>query len=147
MVKDMVSRPQTTMVVAELLSTSVPELVLRLQRYALPWLVLTKRKEVVQKIAEFRAEKEAWQPCVDNANLGSILALLLAQDVVPAEIESFTMTLLRHISSHFNGLSLVDLVRAEMLQTTLELLKAAGDADSRRSRVRKPARDPHPQRG
>jgi serine/threonine-protein kinase ATR len=114
----------------------VPQLVIHIQRYALPWLVLSKRKEVVQKIAEYRGEKEAWRPCIDNANLSSILALLLMQDIPVSQIESFSMSLLRHVSPHFNSSSLADLLRAETVQVILELLKAAGDGDqNRRFRV------------
>ncbi len=130
------TKPQITRITAELLQLSVSQLVLLLQRHALPWLVLTKRREVVQKIAEFRGEREAWRPCVDNANLSAILALLLAQDIPPAQIEPFTMSLLRYISPHFNGSSLVDLLRVETIQTILELLKVSGEAgEARRSRV------------
>ncbi|TPX13910.1 uncharacterized protein E0L32_005610 [Thyridium curvatum] len=133
--KDMVARPQTTRLLAELLQMSVQDLVVHLQTHALPWLVLTRKKEVVQKIADFRGEKEAWMPCVDTVNLGSILALLLAQE--EHQTEHFVMTLLRHISTHFNDSSLRELVGSEPVMTVLELLKAAAEADdSRRSRVR-----------
>ena len=132
MVKDLVSKPQTTRLVAELFQISVPELVLHVQRHALPWLVLCKRRDVIQKIAECRGEKDAWCPCVDTANLSSILALLLIQDVPAGQIEAYAMSLLRHVSPHFNNSSLVELLRAETVQVILELLKAAGDADEGR---------------
>jgi len=135
-VKNLISKPQTTRTIAELLQLSVSELVLLLQQHALPWLVLTGRRDVIQKIAEFRGETEAWRPCLDNANMGSILALLLMQDVPQAQMESFVMTLLRNISPHFDDSSLVELLRSGTLQTVLELLKAVTDADEdKKSRV------------
>ena len=118
--------------IAELLQLSVPDLVLLLQQHALPWLVLTKRRDVIQKIADFRGDKETWLPCIDNANLGAILALLLTQDTPGADGEAFAMTLLRYISPHFDGLSLADLLRSGPVPTILELLKAAGEADEGR---------------
>lgn len=73
---------------------------------------------------------------MDNVNLSAILALLLAQDVPLSQLENFTMSLLRHISSHFNDSSLADLLRVETVQNIMELLKAAGDGDeARKARV------------
>ncbi|KAI1080546.1 phosphatidyl inositol 3-kinase [Whalleya microplaca] len=128
--KDLTSRPKLTRLLAEMLDMTVSELLLYIQEHALPWLVLTKKKDVIQKIAEVRNEKEPWQPCLDNANLGPILALLLTQDT--PDVQQHSMSLLRHISPHFDGFSLVELLRIEPVATVLELLKVAGDADEDR---------------
>jgi serine/threonine-protein kinase ATR len=125
-VKDVVSRPQTTIAIAELLQITLNEFLVLIQTHALPWLVLTKKREVIQKIAEARGEKEPWQTCLDNANFGSILALLMIQDV--PDVENFAIGLLRHISSHFDGTSLIEYLRADPVPTALELLKASGEA-------------------
>ncbi|KAI1494605.1 phosphatidyl inositol 3-kinase-like protein [Biscogniauxia mediterranea] len=129
-VKDMTSRPKLTRLLAEILDLSVPQLLLYIQEDALPWLVLTKKTDVIEKIAEVRGEKEPWQPCLDNTNLGRILALLLIQEV--PDIQEHAMSLLRHVSPHFDGFHFVDLLRMEPLTTALDLLKAAGDADETR---------------
>lgn len=114
---------------------SVTQLLLHIQEYALPYLVLNKKKGVIQMMATVRDEIEPWQPCLDNTNLGRILALLLAQET--ADIQQYTMSLLRHISPHFDEFSLVDLLQIEPLTTTLHLLKASADADeSRKLHVR-----------
>ncbi|KAI0857809.1 phosphatidylinositol 3 [Xylaria cubensis] len=126
-VRDIVAHPKLARLLAELQDLSLPQLLLHIQEYALPYLVLNKKKEVIQTIAIVRDETEPWQPCLDNANLGRILALLLAQET--ADIQEYTMSLLRHISSHFDEFSLVDLLQIEPLTTTLHLLKAAADAD------------------
>ncbi|RYO96297.1 hypothetical protein DL763_003270 [Monosporascus cannonballus] len=126
-VKDCVTQPKLIRILAELMSMNIQDLILYIHGHAMPWLVLTKRRDVIQKIAEARGEQEPWQPCLDNANLGPILALLLVQEV--SDVQEYSMTLLRQISSHFDGLSLVELLQMEPLITTLELLKAAGDAD------------------
>ncbi|KAI1460108.1 phosphatidyl inositol 3-kinase [Annulohypoxylon moriforme] len=129
--KDLTSRPKLTKLLAELLDMTIPELLLYLQKYALPWLVLTKKRDVIQKIAEARNEEEIWRPCLDEANLGPILALLLTQDA--PDIQQYCMDLLKHISPHLNESGgLLELLRIEPIGTTLELLKAAGDADEDR---------------
>ncbi|OLN85738.1 Protein kinase rad3 [Colletotrichum chlorophyti] len=129
-VKDMVARPQISRAVAELLQISVTDFLLLVQSYALPWLVLMKRKDVIQKIAEARREKDIWVPILDSANAGPIIALLLVQDV--DNIEQFVMSRLTAVSSHLESFSLVDLMQAEVVIIVLELLKAAGEADEAR---------------
>jgi serine/threonine-protein kinase ATR len=134
-IKDLVSKPQTSRMVAELLQTSVPELLLLVQSYAMPWLILTKKREVVLKLAEARGDKEPWMACIDGSNLGPILALLLVQDV--PNLEEYCMSLFRHVSHHFDHVTLVELLGSEAAGTALELFKACGDADeSRKPRIR-----------
>ena len=133
--KDYPSKPKLVQLLAEMMSMSVQELIAYIHGYAMPWLVLTKRREVIQKIAEVRDEEEPWQPCLDNANLGPILALLLVQEV--QDVEEYAMGLLREISPHFDDLTLVELLQVEPMMSSLELLKIAGDADeSRKPQVR-----------
>ncbi|KAI0883853.1 phosphatidyl inositol 3-kinase [Annulohypoxylon maeteangense] len=129
--KDLTSRPKLTRLLAELLDMTIAELLLYLQKYALPWLVLTKKRDVIQRIAEARNEEEIWRPCLDESNLGPILALLLTQDA--PDIQQYCMDLLGNISPHLNQSGgLLELLRIEPIGTTLELLKAAGDADEDR---------------
>ena len=134
-VKDMISRPQTARLLAELLKMSVNDLLLLLQTHALPYLVLTKKREVIQRIAEARGEKEPWQPCLDAANMSSIMALLLIQEV--SDVEEFSLSLLRHVSPHFNSISLMEILTTEPVPTALELLKVSGEvSESRKQLVR-----------
>ena len=133
-VKDLVSKPQITRLVAELVQTNTVVLTRLLQKHALPWLVLTKKKDVIQKIAEARGEKETFRPCLDGANLPSILALLLVQDA--PDVAGHSMELLRQVSPHFNGSDFVDLLRTDPLMISLELFKASGEAnDARKAKV------------
>ncbi|KAK3693605.1 hypothetical protein B0T22DRAFT_401698 [Podospora appendiculata] len=134
-VKDLISQPQTTRMVAELLQISNPALLRLLQVDALPWLVLAKKQDVIQKIAEVRGETESWQPCLDSLNLPSILALLLIQDT--PDVAEYSMSLLKQVSPHFDGFELVELLRTDPLNIALQLFKAAGEADeARKARVR-----------
>jgi serine/threonine-protein kinase ATR len=131
----MIVQPKLTQLLAEMQDMTIAQLLLHIQTDALPYLVLNKRKDVIQKIAEARNETEPWQPCLDNANLGRILALLLTQET--ADIQEYTMSLLRHISPHFDEFSLVDLLQIEPLATTLNILKAIADAgENRKPHVR-----------
>ncbi|OTB07470.1 hypothetical protein M426DRAFT_8837 [Hypoxylon sp. CI-4A] len=134
-IKDLKTRPKLTKLLAELLDISVADLLLYIQKYALPWLVLTKKRDVIVEIARARNENEAWQPCLDEANLGPILALLLTQDA--PDIEQFCIDLIQHISPHLQDGGLVSLLQIEPIGTTLELLKIAGDAEeSRKPHIR-----------
>ncbi|KAF2971363.1 hypothetical protein GQX73_g2258 [Xylaria multiplex] len=129
-VRDMVTQPKLTRLLAEMQDMSLAQLLLHIQTYALPYLVLNKKKDVIQIIAGVRNETEPWQPCLDNANLGRILALLLTQETT--DIQDYTMSLLRHISPHFDEFSLPDLLQIEPLITTFHILKAVADADENR---------------
>lgn len=128
-VKDMISRPQISRAIAELLQISVNQLLLLIQSYALPYLVLTRKKDVVQKFVEARREKDAQSALLDTANNGPILALLMVQDV--PDIESFTMSRLREFVP-LENCTLTELMASEVVAIVLELLKAAGDCDEER---------------
>lgn len=129
-VKDMITRPQTTRMIADLLKTSVTELLLLTQTHALPWLVLHKKRDVIQKIAEARGETEIWRPCLDDANASKIMALLLVQEV--PDVEEFAMSLLRHVSEHFSESNFGEILSTQAVLIVLELLKIGGEADEAR---------------
>ncbi|KAK2593293.1 serine/threonine-protein kinase M1 [Conoideocrella luteorostrata] len=133
--KDMIQRPQRSRAIAELLQISVNDLLLLIQTHALPWLVLDKRQDVIQKIAEARHDENVSYPVMDGPNLASTLALLLVQDT--EDIEEFTKSRLNQISSHFHNLPLLHLFLTEPVLIALELLKAASTTDeSKKSLVR-----------
>jgi serine/threonine-protein kinase ATR len=123
----MIQRPQRSRALAELLQLSVNDLILLIQTHALPWLVLDKRHDAIQKIAEARQETDVWMPLLDGPNLAATLALLLVQET--PDIEEFTKSHLNELSPHFHSLSLLDLFQSEPVLIALELLKAAASAD------------------
>lgn len=137
--KEMVNRPQRSRAVAELLQISVNELLLLIQTYALPWLVLDKRQDVILKITEARRKidplnNDPWDTIIYNQNLATIIPLLLIQDVEDGA--GFAKSRLDATSSKFEETTLVDLIRTEPVLISMEFLKAAGDADpSRKSLV------------
>lgn len=126
----MVHRPQQSRAIAELLQISVNDLLLLIQTHALPWLVLDKRNDVIQKIADARQEPGIWQPLLDNANLAAILSLLMIQE--PDNIETFIKSRLEEISPHFRPHSIIDMIQIEPVLIVIELLKAAAEADDER---------------
>ncbi|KAM0333504.1 hypothetical protein ACHAQA_002167 [Verticillium albo-atrum] len=129
-VKDMVARPQISRAVAELLQVSVNQLLILIQRFALPWLVLMKKRDVVQKITEARREQDTYFCLMESANNGPVMALLLVQDV--PDLENFIMSRLREFSSKFESSTIGEMMMSEAVAIVLELLKAASDADEER---------------
>ncbi|KAI1176429.1 phosphatidylinositol 3 [Nemania sp. FL0916] len=129
-VRDVVTQPKLARLLAEIQDMSLPQLLLHIQADALPYLVLNKKTDVIQMIAEVRNETEPWQPCLDNANLGRILALLITQETT--DIQQYTMSLLRNVSPHFDEFNLADLLQTEPLATALYVLKATADAEESR---------------
>ncbi|KAG6016356.1 hypothetical protein E4U54_001662 [Claviceps lovelessii] len=137
--KDMIQRPQRSRAMAELLQISVNELLLLIQTHALPWLVLDKQQDVIQRIAEARQDNDPINLIMDAPNLASTLALLLVQDT--DNIEEFTKSRLDQASPNFLNVSLLEMFQTEPVVTTLELLKAAVNADEvKKSLVRRALR-------
>ncbi|KAI8227868.1 Protein kinase rad3 [Colletotrichum sp. SAR 10_96] len=133
-VKDMVARPQISRSLAEILQISVNEFLLLIQTHALPWLVLMKKRDVIQKIAEARGEKDVGFPVMDSINIGPVLGLLLVQDV--PDVAQFTMARLVEFAPTLADTTLADVIQAELVMVVLELLKAAAEADeARKARV------------
>lgn len=131
--KDMVHRPQRSRAIAELLQISVNELLLLIQTHALPWLVLDKRTDVIQKFAEARRESKGWQPLMDNANLAAILSLLMIQET--DNIETFVRSRLDEAGLHLHDRPIAELLQIEPVLIAIELLKAAGEADGTRKQT------------
>ncbi|KAF3350149.1 hypothetical protein VdG2_01964 [Verticillium dahliae VDG2] len=129
-IKDMVARPQISRAIAELLQISVNQLLILIQRFALPWLVLLKKRDVVQKITEARREQDTYFCLMESSNNGPIMALLLIQDA--PDPEEFIMSRLREFSSRFESSTIAEMMKSEAVAIILELLKAASDADEER---------------
>jgi serine/threonine-protein kinase ATR len=133
-VKNLLVRPQTPQLMADLLEINVPEFLVLTQAHTLPWLVLAKKTDVIQKIQQARKDPEVWMTITEPSNLNPILALLLVQNV--PDMEDFIMSLLKSAHPRFKEIDLGDLIRVEPASTALQLLKAAGEADeSKKSRV------------
>lgn len=126
-VKDMLTRPQTTQMVADLLRTSVAELLLLIQSHALPWLVLHGKKDIIQKFSEARRDEHLQDMFLDESNLSAILARLFVQD--EANIERFSMSALVDVCPTFSGTALTEVLRTSPVLTILELLRMSVEGD------------------
>ena len=96
------------------------------QTYTTPFLVLTKKREVLQRIAD-SSNRSPKQLCMDHSNLAAILACILMQE--SEDIEGMIMALFANISPEFGKIHYTDLLKAEQPLTAAELLKAATDED------------------
>ncbi|PBP17844.1 phosphatidylinositol 3 [Diplocarpon rosae] len=135
-VTDLLIRPQSTQLLADLVGMSVAQFLVLTQSYTLPFLVLNGKVDVIKRISEARNDADNFSVCMDPSNLAPILALLLVQDV--PDLDSFVMGLLRRVSNEeFKDLDLGNMTKIEPMYQALYLLKAAGQADeSKKSRIR-----------
>lgn len=132
-VKDLLVRPQASQLMADLLKMSVTEFLILTQSYTLPYLVMTKKIEVISRIAE-ASNKNNFNLLMHKDNLVSVVALLLQQSV--ADMETYVLSLLRLADPEFKNYDLHTLLRIGASEKALLLLKAAAEADdSKKSRV------------
>lgn len=125
-VNDLLRRPQVVQQLADILAVTVAEFLVFTQTYTTPFLVLTKKREVLQRIAD-SSNRSSKQLCMDHSNLAAILACILMQD--SEDIEGMIMALFSNISPEFAKIHYTDLLKAEQPLTAAELLKAATDED------------------
>lgn len=122
----LLKRPQVVQQLADILAVTVAEFLVFTQTYTLPYLVLTKKRDVLQKIAG-SANRSLKHLCMDHTNLAAILACILMQDA--EDIEGIIMASFSNISPEFRKIHYTDLLKAEQPLTAAELLKAATDDD------------------
>ncbi|KAF2867552.1 protein kinase rad3 [Massariosphaeria phaeospora] len=125
--KDLHKNPQKAQHLSDLTEQSVNQLLLSTHTDTLPHLVLTKRKDILERIAKARGtsiEDICTQP---RRNLAGILALLLCQPVT--DVEQNAMETLVTVAPAFqeNGNRLDSLVKLEPVMVACEVLKLAAD--------------------
>lgn len=125
-VRDLQRRPQIAQYLSDLLSLNVSELLRMTQMYTLPYFVLTKQLDLLQRIAS-ACDQSIKDLCRVQSNMSAILAYIMIRSGDEAEIT--IMTALRAISSDFVNVNCSELVKSEPVLTATELLKAAGDGD------------------
>ncbi|KAL6705751.1 serine/threonine-protein kinase M1 [Coniothyrium glycines] len=94
-IKDIINKPQKAQQLADLTEQSVRQLLVQTQADTLPHLVLSKRRDIIEKIAQARKVTIAEVLTQPRANLARILALLLSQPV--ADVERHAMDTLAAI--------------------------------------------------
>ena len=128
-IQDLHKKPQIAQQISDLLSLSVSEFLVNTQVHTIPYFVLTKRRDVLQRIAE-ACDKSIMSICREHGNLAAILSNILLQ--AQGDVENLVMVLLNAVSPEFKNVDCSELLKSEPQATATELLKAAGDMDEKR---------------
>ena len=135
-VQDLHTKPQRCQQLADFLGIGVNQFLINTQAETLPSLILTKKKETLQRIAAARGPNVKLQDlCTQpRTNLAAILALLLSQ--ASNDIETTAMGILAECVPSLRDQELANLIRIDPVLIVIEMLKAAGDEDvSRKGRI------------
>lgn len=135
-VQDLFSIPQKAQQLAEFLEMTVDRFLLLTQRETIPYLVLTKKHDVLQRIAAARSYARGQKCTVQDiilqpqANLAAILALLLSQP--STDVEATASSLLAEAEPNLKHQDLAGLLKIDSVSVACELLKTAADEDEGR---------------
>jgi serine/threonine-protein kinase ATR len=135
-VKDLIKRPQKAQQLAEILEISVNELLILTQTDTVPYLILSRKKDVLQRVAQARgiatAVQDVWlQP---SKNLAAVMSLLLVQEA--PDVEQAAVALLQDAAPGFVETDLSAMVKVDPILIACEILKYAGDChNSKRPQV------------
>ncbi|KAJ5300562.1 uncharacterized protein N7443_005564 [Penicillium atrosanguineum] len=126
-VKNLQTRPYMAEQLCELLGMKVDGFLRLTEVHVLPYLVLTRKRDIICRIGASRNEGESpFDVCSEKNNLAAILAFLLSQQ--SNNPEAMIMSLLAEIDPAFKSRTLADLVRIEPILIACDLLKSLGDA-------------------
>ena len=135
-VKDLTTCPQKAQQLSDLLGLNggVDELLVLTQAETVPFLVLTKRHDILQRIAQARKSTQLQELIMDPPrNLAGVLSRLLLES---GDTEHAAASLLQDAAPNLRN-RFVEVVKIDPILTACEMLKAAGDSDERaRLRVR-----------
>ncbi|KAF2211034.1 hypothetical protein CERZMDRAFT_43856 [Cercospora zeae-maydis SCOH1-5] len=135
-VQELHSRPQKAQQLCDLLSMDMNNFLVLTQRETLPFLLLTKKKDIVQRIANARGngttvEDVCMQP---RTNLAAILAVLLSQSAHEAEELAFSC--LTEVAPDLRKTDIASLVKVDPVLVACEMLKLSGEqAADRKTRA------------
>ena len=125
-VQDLQRNPQTAQQLSDLMGMGVADFLSLTQVYTVPFFVLTKRQEILQRIAD-ACGQSIMSLCRDHNNLAAILSYVLLRSSVDAE--NMVISLLHAVSPEFSNVDCAELLKSEPQATAAELLKAAGEDD------------------
>ncbi|TLD37485.1 ABC1 family protein [Venturia nashicola] len=126
-VKDLIARPQRVQQLSELLGISVNDFLLLTQTETIPYLILTRRRDVLLRIAQARGPaagvQDLWlQP---SRNLAAVISLLFIQPSPDPELAA--IGLLKDVAPDFTEHDLSNLVRVDPILIACAILKEAAD--------------------
>jgi serine/threonine-protein kinase ATR len=130
------TRPQKAQILADLTEQSVRQLLILTQADTLPHLVLTKRRDVIEKIAHARRATIGEVLTQPKRNLAKILALLLCQsgsDVEANAMESLA-TIEPAIREGCNN-KLEALLTADITGVAVEILLLSSDQNEEKKKL------------
>ena len=130
-VQDLQRRPQIAQQISDLLAMSIPDFLVLTQVHTIPFFVLTKKQDILQRIAD-ACGRSIMTLCREHNNLAAILANILLRSSDDAE--NLVMALLNAVSPDFVHVDCAELLKSEPQATAAELLKSAGEDDE----VKKP---------
>lgn len=105
---------------------NVSEFLVLTQVHTVPYFVLTKKHDILQKIAE-ACHQSIMGLCREHNNLAAILSSLMIQ--ATTDTETLVMSLLNAVSAEFENVDCTELLRSEPQATAAELLKLGVDND------------------
>jgi serine/threonine-protein kinase ATR len=135
-IRDIINKPQKAQLLADLTEQSVRQLLILTQADTLPHLVLTKRRDIIEKIAQARKASVGEVLTQPRQNLAKILALLLCQPVT--DIESNAMETLAAIEPAIQESSnnrLDALIAVDITGVAIEILSLAADQDESKKKI------------
>jgi serine/threonine-protein kinase ATR len=135
-IRDIINKPQKAQLLADLTEQSVRQLLILTQADTLPHLVLTKRRDIIEKIAQARKASIGEVLTQPRRNLAKILALLLCQPVT--DIESNAMETLAAIEPAIQESSnnrLDALIAVDITGVAIEILSLAADQDESKKKI------------
>ena len=121
-VNDLLRRPQTVQQMSDLLSMTVTDFLSFTQMFTLPYLIVTKKRDILQRISD-ACNRSPKSLCMEHHNWAAILTNILMQDT--DDVEQLMMGLLAPVSSDFAKIHYSELLKAEQPLTAGELLKVA----------------------
>jgi serine/threonine-protein kinase ATR len=126
-IKHFQSRPIISQQLSDLLGMDVDGLLMLIEEYALPYLVLARKTDVIQRMALLHGSSTSpFHMCTQRKHLAPILSLLLAQSF--PDPEETIMSLLINVSTEFSEQDLAGWIGHEPIQIACELLKAIVDS-------------------
>jgi serine/threonine-protein kinase ATR len=129
-IKDIINKPQKAQQLADLTEQSVRQLLVLTQAYTLPHLVLTKRRDIIEKIAQARKVSVTEVLTQPRNNLAKILALLLSQPVPDAEYHAMeTLAAIEPAMREGSNNKLEALVALDITGIAIEILMLSAEQD------------------
>ena len=134
-VKDLDSKPQVAQRMCEVLDLDMASFLIMTERYTIPYLVLTKKRNILQQIAKAHGPEDTiWSLLLSHGNLTATLAYLLLQP--SSDVESMVMALLREALQETQEFNFLEMITSNSIALTVELLRIAGEREgSTRTRV------------